>query len=74
MKILSIDVGIKNLAYCIINLDGSNINILDWNTISLCENEMICNYVTKKGTKQFLVKLDFPILTENSGFCTYIVK
>lgn len=32
------------------------------------------DYVTKKGTKQFLVKLDFPILTENSGFCTYIVK
>ena len=65
MKILSIDVGIKNLAYCIINLDGSNISILDWNTISLCENDMICNYVTKKG----VCKSKASLIYEDKLYC-----
>ena len=43
MKIVSIDVGIKNLAYCIIKLNKSNCNdknsieIIDWNIVNLCE-------------------------------------
>jgi hypothetical protein len=44
MIILSIDVGIKNLAYCIIKLNIINdkindntIEILDWNIVNLCE-------------------------------------
>ena len=43
MIILSIDVGIKNLAYCIIKLNKSNCNdknsieIIDWNIVNLCE-------------------------------------
>jgi len=35
-KLLSFDVGIKNLAYCI--LDLSQNLILDWNVLNLCEN------------------------------------
>jgi hypothetical protein len=34
-KLLSFDVGIKNLAYCI--LDLSQNRILDWNVLNLCE-------------------------------------
>ena len=49
MKVLSIDVGIKNLAYCIIENIDSSINILDWNGINLCERDKMCNYVTKSG-------------------------
>ena len=37
MIIISIDVGIKNLAYCLFKVSSkSNYQILDWNTIDLC--------------------------------------
>lgn len=64
MKILSIDIGIKNLAYCLIDISGmnkiafdncSNINqsnnfqIDKWDICNLCGTEPLCNYVTKKG-------------------------
>ena len=47
MKIISIDVGIKNLAYCLLELhDNSNtsssssaLNIIKWDSINLCEKE-----------------------------------
>jgi hypothetical protein len=38
MKLISFDVGIKNMAYCIFDISsGSPISILDWNVISLME-------------------------------------
>ena len=64
MKILSIDVGIKNLAYCLLDISGlnkialdncSNINIsnnfhiLKWDICNLCGADPVCNYVTKNG-------------------------
>ena len=57
MKILSFDVGIKNLAYCIINYDIDNdiIQIIEWDIINLLEKEMdntyenrICTCIKKK--------------------------
>ena len=55
MKIISIDVGIKNLAYCLLELEDSttysasasasasassaSLNILKWDSINLCEKE-----------------------------------
>ena len=50
MKLISIDVGIKNLAYCV--FDASNV-ILDWNVVSLMNTESptgICSCLNKKGT------------------------
>ena len=48
MKLLSFDVGIKNLAYCLIEYKNNSINIIDWNIINLCENQEVkCNYCTK---------------------------
>ena len=38
MIIISIDVGIKNLAYCILQLN-EKIEILDWNIINLTNIE-----------------------------------
>ena len=36
---ISFDVGIKNLAYCILKFDGeNNFNIIDWNCINLLED------------------------------------
>jgi hypothetical protein len=43
MKILSFDVGIKNLAYCIINKNVDNsFDICDWNIINLEDKKMLC--------------------------------
>lgn len=48
MKILAIDVGIKNLAYCIINNDHDLI-IEDWGILNLDEDRKLCTYKIKKG-------------------------
>jgi DNA phosphorothioation-associated putative methyltransferase len=32
------------------------------------------DYVTKKGTQQYLVHLDYPVVHENSGFCIYQLR
>ena len=39
MKILSIDVGIKNLAYCLFDTNEHKYIISDWNVTDLCEND-----------------------------------
>ena len=41
MKILSFDVGIKNLAYCLFSINNCNdkmLKILKWDVINLCES------------------------------------
>ena len=47
MKIISWDVGIKNLAYCILDENNNDINkpynIYDWNIINLIENNYTCS-------------------------------
>ena len=35
MKVLSFDIGIKNLSYCILD---ETYKIYDWNIVNLCEN------------------------------------
>lgn len=37
MKWLSVDIGIKNMAYCIFTLENGEINVVDWNVINLIE-------------------------------------
>ena len=52
MQIISIDVGIKNLAYCIIDIDASSNNeykIIKWDSINLCGEDMKCLVSTEKG-------------------------
>ena len=49
MKILSIDVGIRNLAICILDVNKENmdVKIINWKVINLCEEEkQLCNYKT----------------------------
>ena len=41
MKILSIDVGMKNLAYCLFNIhDNLEYNIEKWDVIDLCKEKI----------------------------------
>ncbi len=52
MQIISIDVGIKNLAYCILEIDvlKKDYKIIKWDTINLCKEDLICsNNCTKKA-------------------------
>lgn len=50
MNILSIDVGIKNLAYCIIQIQPNMMyKIIKWDIINLCGNIETCGFITKKG-------------------------
>ena len=51
MKILSIDVGMKNCAYCLLNCDISkNYLIEKWDIIDLCEtSKETCQGFLKNG-------------------------
>ena len=54
MKILSIDVGIKNLSFCLFEIDvtSKNIKILKWDNINLIvtdKNDYKCIEIDKKG-------------------------
>lgn len=46
MKVLSFDVGIKNLAYCVI--DDKNMTIDDWNILNISP-EPVCEHHMKSG-------------------------
>ena len=53
MLVLSIDVGIKNLGFCLFEVkDNKDFEIVEWNSINLLENqEFICNYKSDKNKK-----------------------
>jgi hypothetical protein len=48
--ILSWDVGIKNLAYCLIVKSGDDFEIKDWSVINLMETGKTCQFVTRSKT------------------------
>jgi hypothetical protein len=51
-RILSFDVGVINLAYCLIdiNKDTSTFNIIDWNVINLVDHRIDCEHINNKAT------------------------
>jgi hypothetical protein len=48
-KILSWDVGIKNLAYCIIEKNNNEFKILEWDVINLLDDSQLCQSKLKGG-------------------------
>ena len=67
MKILSFDVGIKNLAYCLLEVKHGVIQINDWKIINLCsenKNCCMCN-ISDKPAKYF---------KDNNFYCKYHAK
>ena len=38
-RLLSFDVGIKNLAYCILDLSQNDLNVVEWNILNLCDSQ-----------------------------------
>jgi len=68
MKILSIDIGIKNLAICMIETnDSDTFKILQWDVINLCGEAPLCKCITttKKQTKMCNKKATY----EKNGIC-----
>jgi hypothetical protein len=69
MRLISIDVGIKNLAYCILEgSDKNNYKIIQWNVINLCGSEHLCNCTLKpkiKKGKNNKVKIELPTIVCN---------
>lgn len=77
MKILSFDVGIKNLAYCLIEVNDkkdTNHTILDWGIIN-CADALLNDYlkccVSKKGEKCNKPAINKIVLDDSNilGFC-----
>jgi len=56
MRLLSIDVGIKNLAYCILDINMGKYTIVAWDVINLCGLPPKCNQQTKKGDCKRIAK------------------
>jgi len=59
MKLISFDVGIKNMAYCIFDISTQNLSINSWNVLNLLEEEPvseICTQMIPGKTKKILPK------------------
>ena len=55
MRLISYDIGIKNLAYCVLEYTDDHLAILDWNVLSLLEKEVpseLCNQMVPGKTKK----------------------
>jgi len=55
MRLISYDIGIKNLAYCVLEYTDNQLSILDWNVLSLLEKEgpvEICSQMVPGRTKK----------------------
>ena len=63
MKVISIDVGIKNLAYCLLETETQNsetLNILKWDSINLCgDSAPICTINECKRKAKYFYDLNY---------------
>ena len=75
-KILSFDVGIINLAYCLLEIDETKqtFTIIKWDTIDLADNRSTCSFT--KNTGEMCDKIArYTINIENSYYCkAHVIK
>ena len=73
MILLSIDVGICNLAYCLYLVENDNIKILLWDIIDLNENNnsVDSSFVDINGDEEFQWDLDLAIVNTNDS--SYVI-
>ena len=74
MKLISFDVGIKNMAYCILDLSGTSFQIKDWNVLNLMNpvetTSYICNCKVKTKKEEKVCGKQAKYKKENMYFCT----
>lgn len=72
VKIFGCDIGCKNLAYVIINIDVTRerpINILNWEIINICTDECLCSKELRGG-KHCCTKAQYIDKQTGHKFCT----
>ena len=74
MKLISFDVGIKNMAYCILDLSGTSFQIKGWNVLNLMNQvettSYICNCKVKTKKEEKVCGKQAKYKKENMYFCT----
>ena len=73
MKLISFDIGIKNMAYCFfdVSVDGPIISIIDWNVLNLMEAETPKIPCSQFKTKKKVGKKGTAVAAEP---CTHMAK
>jgi len=75
MKICSFDVGIKNLAYCIIKKKDDDFSIIKWDIINIDDEDLQCSHCKTDGTQcQKKAKFYAKQNENNIGFCKFHKK
>ncbi len=72
MIILSIDIGIKNFAYCLLDSNSNNLKILQWNVINLFGEPPVCqSTLVHKKTKKLTEdkKYNSKICNRKASYC-----
>jgi hypothetical protein len=50
--VVSWDIGIKNLAYCIVKFTGDDFKIIRWDIINLTDDRLKCEHILKGGSNK----------------------
>jgi hypothetical protein len=80
MKIISIDVGIKNMAFCLFDISGSTTRIIDWKVLSMLDEDapvIYCNAPAVKTVLKKQKKLEnffIPTPTPETRLCGHVAK
>ena len=74
LKIISWDIGIKNLSYCLseFNLNSNKLNIIEWNIIDIIKNYK-CKYCKKNINKHKVKNININI-KKNIYLYIYYIK
>lgn len=71
MKVISFDIGIKNMAYCFLSVSGEQFEILDWNTLNLMDEivqeSRVCDCVISKKNKNNKTPENTNTIVKNCG-------
>jgi len=76
MKVISFDVGIKNMAYCLFDISGTDVSIADWKVLSLMDEEVpiaFCN-CRKVKEKKGKSKVENFFVAKTTLLCGRVAK